>query len=57
MLTLIHTMIDLKLIFQKKIMIFQVILLVGLDNNMLSFLLGIACVTTYNIGIWLSVRY
>ena len=57
MLALIHTMIDLKLIFQKKIMIFQVILLVGLDNNMLSFLLGIACVTTYNIGIWLCVKY
>ena len=34
--------------------IFRKIILVSLDNNMLSYLMGSLCggVTTYNIGIW-----
>ena len=35
------------------------IIFVGLDNNMLSHLMGSLCdgVTTYNIGMWLYVKY
>ena len=39
--------------------IITLIILVGLDDDMLSHLMGSFCdgVTTYNIGIWLSVKY
>ena len=32
------------------------IILEGIDNNMFSYSIGSDAVTTYNVGIWLSVK-